>query len=160
MTGLVVANRISLGLDNHAPAAVPNQLAADHLARTSHGIAFEKFRRNVHAAHNVKSRQKRSIFCLCKKLLVANRPIGGPSSRMAQISITDGEAVLPDTSLPNTARTTLLKRRCAAEEWAMPEDGPPMESGMICERRLSVTGPPVLILGIRPHSGKARLRRR
>jgi hypothetical protein len=79
---------------------------------------------------------------------------------MAQISITDGEVFLPDTSPQNTDRITRLKRRFAAEEWAMPEDGPPMESSLIYERRLSVETSSVLILGIRPHSRKARLRRR
>ena len=79
---------------------------------------------------------------------------------MAQISITDGATVLPDTSPHDTDRTKLLKRRFAAEEWAMPEDGPPMEGGLIYERWLSVEAPPVLILGIRPHLEKARLRRR
>jgi hypothetical protein len=56
--------------------------------------------------------------------------IAGPSSRMAPISITDGEIFLPDTSLPNTARTRRLRRRFAAEEWAMPEDGPPMKGAL------------------------------
>jgi hypothetical protein len=79
---------------------------------------------------------------------------------MAQISITDGAAVLPDTSPHDTARTTPIKRRFAAEEWAMPEDGPPMESSLNCERRLSGETSSVLILGIHPHSRKARLRRR
>ena len=55
MASLVVANRISLGLNNHTAATVPNQLAADQLARTRHRIAFEKFRLNVHAADSVKN---------------------------------------------------------------------------------------------------------
>ena len=91
MASLIVQYGISLSLNNKAPATVPNELAADQLARTSHRIAFEKFRRNVHAAHSVRSRPECSIFCPRKKLLVARRPLGGPSSRMAQISITDGE---------------------------------------------------------------------
>lgn len=49
---------------------------------------------------------------------------------MAQISITEGEAFLPDTSPHNTDRTTLLKSRFPAEEWAMPEDGPLAEGAL------------------------------
>ena len=63
-------------------------------------------------------------------------------------------------SAKNRADNSPLKRRFAAEEWAMPEGGPPMEGGLIYERWLSVEAPPVLILGIRPHLEKARLRRR
>ncbi len=63
-------------------------------------------------------------------------------------------------STKNRPENAALRRRFAAEKWAMPEDGPPMESGLICERWLSVAAPPMLHPGIRPHSGKARLRRR
>ena len=63
-------------------------------------------------------------------------------------------------SAKNRPDNSPLKRRFAAEEWAMPEDGPPMESSLIYERTLSVEAPPVQILGIRPHSRKARLHHR
>jgi len=107
MTRLIVQYGISLGLNNHASATVPNELAADHLARTSHRIAFEKFGLNVHATLSVNRAQKRSNFVYARTL-GAHRPLGGPSSRMAQISITDGAAVLPDTTPHDTARTTPL----------------------------------------------------
>jgi len=55
MASLIVQYGISLSLNNKAPATVPNELAADQLARTSHRIAFEKFRLNVHAADSVKN---------------------------------------------------------------------------------------------------------
>jgi hypothetical protein len=134
MTCLVVVNGIRLCLDNHAPATIPNQLAADHLPRTSHGIALEKIRRHVHAAHSVRSRQKCSIFCLCKSARRAPttwRAIvpHGPNFHHGRRGMTDRHL-----STKNRPENAALGRRFAAEEWAMPEDGPPMESGLICER--------------------------
>ena len=160
MACLVVTNRIRLSLDNHAPATIPNQLAPDHFPRASHRIALEKIRRHVHATDSVKSRPECSIFCLCKsahRAPTTGRAIvpHGPNYHHERRGITARRL-----STKNRQSNAALKRRFAAEKWAMPEDGPPMESGLICERRLSVEAPPVLHPGIHPHSEKARLRRR
>jgi hypothetical protein len=121
---------------------------------------LEKFRRHVHAAHSVRSRQKCSIFCLCKSARRAPttwRAIVpyGPNFHHGRRDMTARHL-----STKNRPENAALKRCFAAEAWAMPEDGPPMEGGLICERWLSVEAPPVTIPEIRPHSGKARLRRR
>ena len=79
----------------------------------------------------------------------------GPNFHHGRRGITDRRL-----STKNRPENAALRRRFAAEEWAMPEDGPPMEGGLIYERWLSVSVPPVLIPEIRPHSGKVQLRRR
>jgi hypothetical protein len=75
MARLVVANGIRLCLHNNSAAAIPNKLAADHLARTSHRIALKKIRRNIHATLSVNRAQKRSNFARARAL-VERRPLG------------------------------------------------------------------------------------
>jgi hypothetical protein len=56
-------------------------------------------------------------------------PMGGSSSRMTQISNTEGVAPPPDDSLCETYpnNETRTQRRSAAGKWAMPEEGPPID---------------------------------
>jgi hypothetical protein len=91
---------------------------------------------------------QKTSFLLAKSFF-AELILGGPSSRMAQISNTEAAKPLPDTTDPKTARTTPLactvetaappiRRRFAAEKWGMQDDAPP-----ICPLALALTETPL-----------------
>jgi len=165
MTRLIVANGIRLCLDDHAPAAVPNQLATDQLARTSQRIALKEFGLNFHAADSVKSRPECSIFACAKTLSIGSLRVDnleGHHPAWPQFpSRTEG----PDRQTPLSQKPprerppqTPLRggRMVHAGKWTSRGNAPEWS----CGRWLSVMALRVLIPEIRRHSEMARLRRR
>ena len=60
----------------------------------------------------------------------------GPNFHHGRRGITDRRL-----STKNRPENAALRRRFAAEEWAMPEDGPPMEDALGAELRFDLQAP-------------------